>query len=480
MVFKNRISYHGRIFLLLLVFSWILVICFVVFQYQREKQYKIDMLNSQLQLYNTHLIDELRNDSADYSRIISSQAKPVADLRVSVITTDGSLVFDNTIDALPEENHLDRHEIMCAMANGSGYTLRRHSKSTDNTYFYSATKADGMIVRSAVPYSVSLQEILNADRSFLWFMLAVIFVISFLGYFATRRIGHTITRLNRFAEKAEKGESVYDVDPFPEDELGSISNHIIRLYARLQQTVTERDKEHRKVMFEQQEKTRIKKQLTNNINHELKTPVASIKVCLETILGHRDLPIEKQRMFIEQCYAHTGRLENLLNDVSVITRMDDGASNIEKVGLDITAIVVDIQSSVDCSLEKAGMTLTVDMPENVVIDGNRTLIDSIFRNLIDNAIAYSGGTDIIVSVDDESDNSYIFSVADNGIGIPQEHIERIFERFYRIDKGRSRRMGGTGLGLAIVRNAVQFHGGAIYAVNLPSGGVKFVFSLMKS
>lgn len=479
MVFKNKISYHRRIFFLLLVFSWILVICFVVFQYQREKQYKIDMLNSQLQLYNTHLIDELRNDSSDFSRIISSQIKPIADLRVSVITTDGSLVFDNTIDSLPGENHLDRHEIMCAMANGSGYTIRRHSKSTDNTYFYSATKGDGIIVRSAVPYSVSLQEILNADRSFLWFMLVVIFIISFLGYFATRRIGHTITRLNRFAEKAERGEPVYDVGSFPEDELGSISDHIIRLYARLQQTVVELDREHRKVMFEQQEKTRIKKQLTNNINHELKTPVASIKVCLETILEHRDLPPEKHWSFIERCYTNTERLTNMLNDVSAITRMDDGASNIEKNRLNIAGIVREIQNSMTDSLEKSGMTLTVDMPDEVVVNGNRTLIDSIFRNLIDNAVAYSGGTDIMVTVDDETEQNYIFSVTDNGTGIPQEHLERIFERFYRIDKGRSRQMGGTGLGLAIVRNAVQFHGGTIYAVNRSSGGARFVFSLMK-
>ena len=123
--------------------------------------------------------------------------------------------------------------------------------------------------------------------------------------------------------------------------------------------------------------------------------------------------------------------------------------------------------------------MKVNMHENVVINGNRAFVDSIFRNLIDNAIAYSGGSVVTISLENDSDKSYTFSVADNGVGIPQEHIERIFERFYRIDKGRSRDIGGTGLGLAIVRNAVQLHGGRIYAVNQPSGGVKFVFTLSK-
>ena len=135
----------------------------------------------------------------------------ISDLRVSVINTDGTLIFDNTLDTLPGENHLTRNEIKSAIESGHGRTIRRHSTSTDNTYFYSATKSDDVIVRSAVPYTVSLKEILNADRSFLWFMLCVTFAISIIGYYATRRIGRTITRLNTFAGMAERGERIYDV-----------------------------------------------------------------------------------------------------------------------------------------------------------------------------------------------------------------------------------------------------------------------------
>lgn len=116
-----------------------------------------------------------------------------------------------------------------------------------------------------------------------------------IGYFVTRRVGLHISRLRLFAEKAERGERIYDTEPFPHDELGDISNHIVRLYARLQQAITDRDREHRSALHEEQEKIRIKKQLTNNINHELKTPVAAMQVCLETLIDHPDLPAGSAR-----------------------------------------------------------------------------------------------------------------------------------------------------------------------------------------
>ncbi len=470
-------TYQKRLFFMLLTFSWVLVACFITFQYNREKQYKIDKLDGQLQLYNRYLIDALTNDSIDFLAL--ENRLPIDGMRVSVITTDGRLIFDNTLDSLPGENHLSRHEIAEAMRVGHGYTVRRHSTSTHNNYFYSATRRGDTIVRSAVPYSVTLQEILDADRTFLWFMVGVTLIISVIGYFATRRIGRTIIRLNRFAERAEKGERIYDEEAFPRDELGSISNHIIRLYVRLQNTMTERDREHNRVLHEQQEKTRIKKQLTNNINHELKTPVASIKLSLETILEHPNLSNEKRMHFIKQCFVQTQRLTNLLNDISSITRMDDGATKIEMERVDLRDVINEVVATAAPALERAQMRVEVKLQQDLVIEGNRIYLTSIFRNLVDNAIAYSGGTLIRITTERESEGKLRFSVSDNGCGIPEEHLERIFERFYRIDKGRSRLLGGTGLGLSIVRNAVQLHGGTIEATSRLGEGVKFRFSLSR-
>lgn len=129
---------------------------------------------------------------------------------------------------------------------------------------------DRWIARTAVPYSLPLTDVLAADREFLWFMLGVTLLMSIAGYFATRRIGQNISRLNDFAHRAERGERIDNAPTFPHDELGEISQHIIRLYADLQRTAADRDREHELALHEEQEKIRIKKQLTNNINHELK------------------------------------------------------------------------------------------------------------------------------------------------------------------------------------------------------------------
>lgn len=161
------------------------------------------------------------------------------------------------------------------------------------------------------------------------------------------------------------------------------------------------------------------------------------------------------------------RLNALLKDVAAITRMDEGSGLIEKTDIDLTSLITDI---VEEEKLKTDMTIKVSIPD-LKINGNRQLLESIFRNLIDNAIAYSGATELSI----KADQSGNFKISDNGCGISSEHLPHIFERFYRVDKGRSRAAGGTGLGLAIVRNAIIIHGGEIKARSI--NGLTFDFNL---
>ena len=232
-------------------------------------------------------------------------------------------------------------------------------------------------------------------------------------------------------------------------------------------------------MREEQEKIRIKRQLTNNINHELKTPVASIQVCLETLLSGISLSEEKRQELIERCYTNNERLRRLLGDVSLITRMEDGSQLIGKEPVDINNIINEIAAELEIMPEEERFTLHTDFNEQVIIDGNQSLIGSIFRNLTENAIAYSGGRNIYISLVENNEQLCRICFEDDGCGVEEKQLSRLFERFYRVDKGRSRRMGGTGLGLAIVKHAVQFHGGNINVTNRPSGGLKFEFTLRK-
>ncbi len=429
-------------------------------------------------MFNQHIL-EAYEEGLVLQEYIDSQELPFEGLRISVISLSGEVVYDNTLSLETLDNHRYRPEIDDAFKDGIGYHIRRQSTSDGREYLYFATRGDDVVVRTAIPYSSSLRELLKAEWNFLIFMIIITLVMSILAYFATQRLGKTIERLNRFAAKAEKGERFDEDEMFPNDELGSISNHIVKLYAQWQQTIIDRDIAHQNAMREEEEKIRIKRQLTNNINHELKTPVASIQVCLETLLSGIQLTEEKRQELIERCYSNNERLRHLLNDISLITRMEDGSQLIVKEFININRIIDEIADELAVMPQEEQFTLHTQFNEQVMIEGNPSLIGSIFRNLTENAIAYSGGKNIYITLIENNSQYCSIRFEDDGAGVEEQKIPRLFERFYRIDKGRSRRLGGTGLGLSIVKHAVQFHGGSIVASNRKQGGLQFDFTLQK-
>lgn len=230
----------------------------------------------------------------------------------------------------------------------------------------------------------------------------------------------------------------------------------------------------------QEHENQLKRHLTQNISHELKTPVSSILGYMESILENPDLDPERQRFFVERSYQQAHRLSSLLQDISTLNKIDEGKRMLEKEPCNIAEIIQDVLNDVNLEIEQKHFNIKRNFPENITLIANRSLIYSIFRNLLDNALAYAGeNITIDINCYREDDQYYYFSFSDNGTGVSEEHLTRLFERFYRVDKGRSRKMGGTGLGLAIVKNAVFFHRGTISAKNVPGGGLSFLFSLRK-
>lgn len=472
-----KLSFHRRLFVMLIAFSWSIILCFIGFQYLREKQYKSDYLSMQLQLYNRHLLEAVEQDGEPHEAYIATHQKPFDNLRISIITLSGKVMYDNMLPVDSLDNHRKRPEVADALKKGSGYHIGRQSTSDGLEYFYSATRGKELIARTAIPYSASLRELLQADWTFLGVMISISLAMSVLAYFVTRRLGKNMERLNRFAAKAEKGEAFDEEEPFPNDELGSISNHIVQLYGQWQQTIKDRDLAHEAALREEKEKIRIKRQLSNNINHELKTPVASISVCLETLLSGINLSEEKRQELIGRCYTNNERLRKLLEEVSLITRMEDGSQLIGKEPIVINNIIHEIAEELEIMPAEERFFLHTNFEEQVIIEGNLSLIASIFRNLTENAIAYSNGKNIYISLIENNKKWCKIRFEDDGCGVEEKQLSRLFERFYRVDKGRSRQMGGTGLGLAIVKHAVQFHGGNIAVTNRPNGGLRFEFTL---
>ena len=222
---------------------------------------------------------------------------------------------------------------------------------------------------------------------------------------------------------------------------------------------------------------RMRRELTQNIAHELKTPVASILGYAETILHTPGISEQQSQIFTERILAQAQRLTSLLQDISKLNRMDYAAEMLTIGRVDVSVLVADIAGETQLALQHRGMKFHNFLPEDIVVNGNEQLIYSIFRNLMDNAIAYAGENTIISLSATESKTHWHFTFSDNGVGIPPECLGRIFERFYRIDKSRSRQVGGTGLGLAIVKNATLLHGGTISVRS--DSGTTFDFSLKK-
>lgn len=461
----NLLVSIGGIFLLF-------AICFSVYQYKREKEYKIDILHSRLQMYNYEMIQSLGQDGLlnDSLFLAYTRSHSVDKMRVTVIDTRGHVLQDSRYsrtDSLP--NHLQRREVQLAIHEGSGYDIMRTSQSTHETYFYSATRFSHLIIRSAVPYSAELTASLKADNTYIHFTLALTLLLGIALYLNTRRISRHIGYLREFAVKAENGQELdHELERrLPDDELGEISHTIITLYWKLRHS--------------EEEKLRIKRQLTQNAAHELKTPAASIHGYLESILDNPEMPEEKKLHFLERCYAQSERMSKLLLDMSALTKLDEAptiSTNGENETLiDVVSIIHNVLEDAALQLSEKGIAPQLDLPARIVITSPlqepEGIIYSLFRNLVDNVTAYaSNATQIKIAYSDGE-----FCVADNGPGVEPQHLVHLFERFYRVDKGRSRKLGGTGLGLAIVKNAVVAHGGTATAEPTPGGGLTIRFTL---
>lgn len=579
---RYRIPFSQRLFWSVFFMFLGFTVCFLLFQYQREREFAQEKLNNVLSNYNYQLFRKCQQSTDINKTVISFMDDiPQKDLRVTIIDPSGDVLFDNSgTDEF--NNHNDRSEVRKARLYNEGFAIRS-SESTGKRYFYSASNIGGYIYRSALPYDPYVRGILTVNKDFIYFMALMTLIFFFVLSRFTFSIGKTISKLRDFALNVEKDRMPAVDYVFPNDELGDISQNIVTLYHRQQKAKNELSMEREKLikhfqyskegfaMFtsegreilsnilfiqfinvisdtqihqvedvtdiaelepirtflnknirnlnrkkkvlresvtidkngkifliecilfldnsyeisindisRQEEESRMKRQLTQNVSHELKTPVSSIQGYLETILSNPDLSPDKRQFFLERCYSQSTRLTGLLRDISVLNRLDEASEMFDLTEVNITKLIAEIQKECSQDMEEKHITSEIILPGDPTVFGNNSLLYSIFRNLYDNAIAYAGeNIKITVNCYKEDPKYYYFSFSDNGVGIPEEHINRIFERFYRVDKGRSRKIGGTGLGLSIVKNGVNFHKGQISAKSSPGKGVTFFFTLKK-
>lgn len=392
----------NSIFVTTTILIAVVTLVFGVYEYQRERSFRIDILHSQLQL-NNYQYTAGRGDTA---------------IRVTVVDTLGNVISDTEKQNVKGmENHLGRKEIQEALHTGIGYDIKRVSVTDGERYFYSATRFDDKIVRSSVPYSAELTASLRHDYTFFYYTAGVLALL------------------------------------------------FVALYFRM--------------LFQrgEREKQRIKRQLTENAAHELKTPAATIEGYLETLVTHPELTDEQRQSSIERCYAQSRRMSSLLADMSTLTRLDEASLVRPTTQIDASEILRQIADETQSLFDENHILLRLHIPTSMPMQGDASLIYSLFRNLFNNVIAHAVDATFCDVQAKASNDHYIFKFSDNGVGVPEEHLPHIFERFYRVDKSRSRRLGGTGLGLAIAKNIALQYGGGIGAETTPGGGLTITVDL---
>ncbi|MCF0175646.1 MAG: hypothetical protein HUJ94_02295 [Bacteroidales bacterium] len=337
-----------------------------------------------------------------------------SDIRITFTDSLGNVAYDSYGSHLA--SHADRPEIRAAILRGEGHSVRRSETSSLPYIYYARRTGDGRIVRVAQVFELDLQHIMRTD----WALLAGIVAIALAA----------LMGIYILVDKAQRRES---------------------------------DRA-------EQEKRRLKHEMTGNISHELKTPVAGIQGYLEILVRHPDCPEEKRKHYMERAFAQSMRLSDLIRDISLVTRMEEAPQQFPEEKIFLKASVDQVIEEMADQISEKGMSCRNQLPEGCEITANGQLVYAIFRNLTENSVKYAGrGT--VITIEGTPAKGIIFR--DNGIGVSEEEMEHIFDRFWRGNSTRSE-VSGSGLGLSIVKNALLLHGGSIHAFTPEPCGLGFV------
>ena len=367
------------------------------------------------------------------------KALATEDLRITLVEPDGDILYESEADSQIMANHLDRPEIQMALAAGQGSSHRTSETLDREDYYYAQRLHDGSVLRVSCSAS-SILKIYGAVIPYLVIAVCVLMVIAVaLAIYLTRRLLQPIKKLPRQLE---------DPDFHPNQK---------QLYPELIPFVEEIRK-HR------EERDGMRQEFTANVSHELKTPLTSISGYAELIESGMAKD-EDVRRFAGTIRKEAARLLALISDIIRLSQLDEDESPTAQTPVDLLALAQECMESLLQNAGRKGVVMAVE-GESFSVLGEEANLWELVYNLMDNAIRYNRPNGMVTV----TLKGRTISVADTGIGIPQEHQARIFERFYRVDKSHSRATGGTGLGLSIVKHVAERHGAKITIESTPGVG----------
>ena len=415
---------------------------------------------------------EVLDGSLDYESDLEKTMKKLDSVmdgnnsRLTVIDLDGTVVADTQAQMDEMDNHLDREEIQDALEKGSGYA-RRRSDTLDEGMLYVAyrSKNADVILRAAVPYSGFQQYLpLFFPASVLSLLIAV--VGSFI---VTTRLVSSITKpLQDISKEMLKVKGDYTELNFEHcqyPEINVIADTTMKMSKNVKDYLNQIEKERM-----------IRQEFFSNASHELKTPITSIQGYAELLESGMIQDESTKADFASRIKKEAVRMTGLINDILMISRLEAKEAEVTFSDVRVSVLLEEIIDSLKPQAAEAQVFVHVDC-QPLMIHANLQQMRELLTNLISNAIKYNRpGGQVWINIR-ETDGQMVIRVKDNGVGIPSDSLDRIFERFYRVDKGRSRKQGGTGLGLSIVKHIVNFYHGTIHVSSEPDMGSEFTVFL---
>lgn len=409
----------------------------------------------------------------DYSGDLKEQISQLEALegarttRFTIIDREGNVIADSDVDDnYSMENHLNREEIEEAIKKGTGYATRKSGTlKVSMLYVASQSKNQDYIIRMAVPYS-GLEQYIGLFIPATLISIGITLVVSLI---LANRFARSVTKpLNEIAEELLKIK-----DEKPELHFKQYRYEELNVIAEATQKMSH---DVKKSMERSEFEKIVRQEFFSNASHELKTPLTSIRGYLELLENDMVTDEGMKKDFLLRIKKETGNMTNLINDILMISRLETKEAEVVLTDIRLCPLLKEVCNSLEPLAKEYQVSVSMNC-RPLSINANAQHLRELFSNLIINAIKYNklgGKVDIFVSMEA---NEIVITVQDTGVGIPEEAKQRVFERFYRVDKGRSKKVGGTGLGLSIVKHIVGFYNGSIELESKLSEGSKFTVRL---
>lgn len=411
------------------------------------------------ELFKSEVVDELKTyadvikETQSYDQILQGEYDPdVDDLRITMIKKDGKVFYDSFADVKKMENHSNRQEVRQALKHGNGKAIRTSDTLDKNTFYYAVRLDDGNVLRVAKESRSIWSVFIKVMPAILILILVILAISKMLSDVLTKSLLLPIEQMSENLDHLED----------------------ITTYKELMPFINTIQEQHKNILMN----AKMRQEFTANVSHELKTPLTAISGYSELIQNGMTNEEETIR-FAGEIHKSAKRLLTLINDTIRLSQLDTSEQKVIYEAIDLYKIAEDCVNMLKFSAENHGITISIH-GTNAYLEGNKEMLEEVVYNLCDNAIRYNNeGGKVDVTVKPVKGKIYL-CVEDNGIGISKEHQERIFERFYRVDKSRSKSTGGTGLGLAIVKHIIQQHGAHMELTSEKGKGTKIEIEFSKS